>query len=246
MAPPNLESCLRPMARLEIPTLFGPASGQRTTLRRVGARLFRTVAGRYEREQSSFLRERLTSASTFFDVGAAEGHFVRLASRVMPAGGVVVAFEPDPVRRAELEQLSAQHTPGRIMVRPEAVGDEDTRTRFLLAEGIYGRLAAIGLPADAESQVSVEVPVRSIDSLVLSGEIRPPDVVKIDTEGAELAVLAGMVQTLSSQRPVLMIECHSMPLLRDVLSVVLESGYGEVRVTRGGDHLGPPCVLAIG
>lgn len=205
-----------------------------------------TIAGRYEREQSAFLRDRLMSSSTFLDVGAAQGHFVRLASRVMPVGAVVIAFEPDPAQRAVLEQIAAEHAAGRVLIRREAVAGEDTTKRLLVAEGIYARLAAIGLPADVESQVSIEVPVRSIDSLVLSGEIPPPDVIKIDTEGAELAVLAGMVQTLSSQRPALMIECHSMPLLRDVLSVVLENGYGEVRVTRGGDHVGPPSVLASG
>lgn len=216
-------------------------------LRRIRVRsVFNTIAGRYEREQSAFLRDALTFASTFLDIGADQGHFVRLACRVMPVGAVVVAFEPDPARRSLLEQLAATQRPGRIRVRPEAIAEEDATTRFVVAAGIYGRLAAIGLPPGARDEVNVEVPVRSVDSLVLSGEIPPPDVVKIDTEGAELFVLAGMAQTLASQQPALMIECHSMPLLRDVLSVVLDSGYGVVRVTRGGDHLGPPSVLALG
>jgi Methyltransferase FkbM domain len=41
---------------------------------------------------------------------------------------------------------------------------------------------------------------------VRSGRIRPPDVVKIDVEGAELAVLGGMGSTLAERRPTVICE----------------------------------------
>ena len=35
-----------------------------------------------------------------------------------------------------------------------------------------------------------------------------------------------------------------MPLLRDVLDALINSGFERLGVTRGGDSLGPPAVLA--
>jgi hypothetical protein len=49
---------------------------------------------------------------------------------------------------------------------------------------------------------------------------------------------------LVERLPAAAVECHSMPLLRDVLDLFLGFGYERVEVTRGGDHVGPPTVLA--
>ena len=48
----------------------------------------------------------------------------------------------------------------------------------------------------------------AIDELVSSGELPPPTVVKIDVEGAELAVLEGMRETIGAHRPAIICELH--------------------------------------
>jgi hypothetical protein len=50
--------------------------------------------------------------------------------------------------------------------------------------------------------------VVAIDDLVERGDVPPPDVVKIDVEGSELAVIRGMRRTLERHRPVLICELH--------------------------------------
>ena len=57
----------------------------------------------------------------------------------------------------------------------------------------------------------VSVPVRSLDSL----QLPRPHVIQIDVEGAELDVLEGGKGTVALASA-LVVECHSMPLLRDV------------------------------
>jgi hypothetical protein len=60
---------------------------------------------------------------------------------------------------------------------------------------------------------------------------RPPDVVKIDVEGAEAAVVSGMEDTLSSNNPIMYIEMHPMKLsdfgdsVEDVYNILQNNGY---------------------
>ena len=72
--------------------------------------------------------------------------------------------------------------------------------------------------------------MRTIDGLLERGELAPPDVVKIDVEGAELLVLEGMRRTLAAHRPALVVELHDT---RSAFEAFLaEAGY---RIT-GGAH----------
>jgi hypothetical protein len=48
----------------------------------------------------------------------------------------------------------------------------------------------------------------TIDELVASGELPPPTLVKIDVEGAEVAVLEGMRATIERHRPAIICELH--------------------------------------
>ena len=54
----------------------------------------------------------------------------------------------------------------------------------------------------------IEVDLVAIDELVRGGRVPPPTVVKIDVEGAELAVLAGMRETIAAHRPAIICELH--------------------------------------
>ena len=54
----------------------------------------------------------------------------------------------------------------------------------------------------------IEVELVAIDDLLARGELRPPTVVKIDVEGAEIAVLEGMRETIERHRPAIICELH--------------------------------------
>ena len=67
-------------------------------------------------------------------------------------------------------------------------------------------------------KAKIEVDIVTIDSLVARGEIPPPDVVKLDVEGAEADVLAGMDATLGSARPILLVAAGTAETVREVLA----------------------------
>jgi FkbM family methyltransferase len=188
---------------------------------------------RYEPEITRFLRTQLRDAHVFFDIGAAAGRYSRLGMRVMKQG-TVVAFEPNPEVRGRLERLN-------IDVMPFALGATDGTVNLELRRGECARIEQNRAHTAVVTEARVlSVPVRRLDSL----QLPRPDVIKIDLEGAELDVLAGGMVTVA-RASALVVECHSMPLLRDVLTLLLDHGFGRVSVTRGGDYVGPPALLAV-
>lgn len=197
--------------------------------------------GRYEPETATFLSRHLRSSHVFFDIGAHTGYYTRLALRLMDEDAMVVAFEPDPEPAAVLRATLADD---RLVVRDEAVGRDDHAAQVERRPGLCSRIANESIAVDRPAETTT-VQVRSLDSMVESGEVPAPDLLKIDVEGGELLALEGMCKILD-RKPTAVVECHSMPLLRDVLGQFVDRGYGHVEVTRGGDEIGPPKVCASG
>lgn len=195
--------------------------------------------GRYEPEVTAFLAKRLPSCRTFFDVGANTGYYTRIALNLMGPEGRVVAFEPDPKAAGCLRQTFSD---SRLTVREEALGCKDHDAVLERREGLASRIRDESIAGSGYAN-GTDVRVRSLDGLIESDQMPSPDLLKIDVEGGEMLVLEGM-RRLLQRRPAVVVECHSMSLLRDVLDLLIGDRYGHVEVTRGGDNVGPPTVLA--
>ncbi len=195
--------------------------------------------GRYEPEVTAFLAKRLPSCRVFFDVGANTGYYTRIALNLMDPEGRIVAFEPDPEAASCLHRAFSDP---RLTVREEALGCKDHDAVLERREGLASRIRDESI-AGSGCAKGTDVRVRSLDGLIEADWMPPPDLLKIDVEGGEMLVLEGM-RRLLQERPAVVVECHSMPLLRDVLDLLIGNRYGHVEVTRGGDNVGPPTVLA--
>jgi FkbM family methyltransferase len=165
------------------------------------------VRGTLEPPVQEALRRLLAPGDVFYDVGANVGFFTLLGARLVGPGGRVVAFEPVPwCARAvghNIELNGFEHA----RIRTEAVGDADGSARLLVVgEASWSHLESTGRHADVRDEI--DVTVVSLDSLVESGAIPPPDVVKIDTEGAELQAIEGARATIARHRPAIVCELH--------------------------------------
>jgi len=228
----------------EARVLVGPGRGHRFEVPPLSlvyrARNRGSVAlGRYEPEVTAFLAERLRFCRSFFDVGASTGYYTRIALNLMDSEGRVVAFEPDPKAASCIRKTLSDP---RLTVREEALGCKDHDAVLERREGLASRIRDESIAGTGYAN-GTEVRVRSLDGLLEADRVPPPDLLKIDVEGGEILVLEGMHRLLQ-RRPTVVVECHSMPLLRDVLDLLIGQGYGHVEVTRGGDKVGPPTVLA--
>jgi FkbM family methyltransferase len=132
------------------------------------------------------------------DVGANEG---ALSEVLLDAGYEVYAFEPYPPAMKKLAGHLGART--RLHLMEMALGAEDTTLALHIAKGgleatgedpsVYNTFRPHFVGAEVSFTSQVEVPVRSLSSLVTKKEI-PDDfpVLKIDTEGFDLEVIRGL------------------------------------------------------
>lgn len=144
-----------------------------------------------------------------WDVGANQGIFAFAASAMAGSGGLIVAFEPDLflVDLLRRSTVSGTHAGAPVRILPLAVGSEQCIAEFVIARtdrALNHLASSSGNPRTGGERDRTLVSCTSMDWLI--GQIRQPDIVKIDIEGAELSALRGAVRLLSEVRPLLIIE----------------------------------------
>jgi len=189
------------------------ADGARTVLRgpaagfRVGHELASAdyATGDNELPVQEAVAALLRPGHTFFDVGANVGFFSLIATRCVGPSGRVIAFEAVPAVAGELRANLARNAVVGVEVRVEAVGAAPGRAELRVTRHPGG--ATIAAEAAATDVVDVlDTPVVSLDDLVRQGLLPVPDVVKIDVEGHEEAVLDGMHELIVTTLPALVVE----------------------------------------
>lgn len=163
---------------------------------------------------------------TVYDVGASIGAYALRLGRLTGAAGQVIAIEANPLcvhfLRLNLEASGLDH----VQILPTALLAEEGETRFSIN---YGN-ANLGAAASSDLYAikrGHEISVRSLgfDQLRAAYDLPPPDLVKIDVEGAEPQVVRGMESTLAEHRPLLVLELHGLGASAQTLEVLDRHGY---------------------
>ncbi len=147
--------------------------------------------------------------SVIWDVGANMGLFAFPAA-LRASRGQVYAFEPDVELAANLIRSLRRSRNKRlpVTVAPFALSDREGAARFQISA--YGRsmnkLEGLGSWHDHLFVASETRVVATLRFDLVAEVCRPPDIVKIDVEGAEMMVLTGGRATIKEHRPVMLIE----------------------------------------
>jgi FkbM family methyltransferase len=131
----------------------------------------------------------IRSADTVYDIGAYLGWYTLLASK-MATQGRVVGFEPHPQTFKRLEQVAGV-ADGRIELLNVGLSDSEQTIRVPARSS-----SGTSLYEHAEDVDMVDIRVAQGDDLIETNDLPAPNVVKIDVEGAEVAVLNSMRETL--------------------------------------------------
>ena len=136
----------------------------------------------------------LDAGDTAVDIGAHVGMMaVPMARRIGPSGRLF-AFEPSPETATRLRRtLALNGLDGPVQVLEQAVGDQPGQA--LLHFGANTSTNSLLPPPGMTGGAGVTVEVVRLDAAILAGQ--SVAVVKMDVEGAELGVLAGMPRLLA-------------------------------------------------
>ncbi|MGH6923672.1 MAG: FkbM family methyltransferase [Propylenella sp.] len=200
----------------------GPARGMRLLVKMPEDKGIWT--GTYEAEFAAAVAAAVEPGMVACDIGGWHGFF----AAIMSAHGAkcVHVFEPLPENGERIERLGALNPRFDIRLHACAVGDRDGRIDLsVMPQSSMAKIAGSAFQPDAPQDRRLNVRLASLDSLVVSGEVAPPDIVKIDVEGAEALVLRGAANVLKRHAPIVFAEVHTPALLAECGSLLSEAGY---------------------
>lgn len=141
-----------------------------------------------------------------YDLGANVGFLTMILARLTGPSGQVVAFEPVEANANQIRHNARLNGFDNIAVRAEAVGRSDGEVAFHISDfSTTGKLESIPHKSGGSART---LPMRCLDSVIAAGEIPPPDLIKMDIEGAEADCLEGAARLLAERRPIILIEVH--------------------------------------
>jgi FkbM family methyltransferase len=182
------------------------------------------AAGAYEQSIADLFARELHPGMTVLDIGAHVGYFTLMAAGHVGPTGHVWSFEPDPANRESLERnIDVNGMAARVSVLPLAVA------------GAVGESALYRMASDTGSSTlypsrepdggRVAVSTTSLDAWAGYHGWPAVDLVKLDAEGAEGAIVAGMTELVSRNPGIVVV----LELQADALEAAGEDPLGFLR-----------------
>lgn len=146
--------------------------------------------------------------------------------------GGVVAVEPSPREVDDLRANLELNRVENVVVVVAALGEAENVAPLLVAEDEHSGHNTLGsFIYDTQLLDRREVEVTTLDDVVVQNRLARIDLIKIDVEGAELAVLRGGLAALRDLRPVILMEVQADSLktqgasVDQVFALLRGSGY---------------------
>lgn len=160
------------------------------------------AVGEYEAATTHVIAALAEPGATVIDVGANAGYFTMLASQRVGSTGQVYAFEPVQINRLRVQENMLLNRTQNVILRSEAASSRKGVTTFFTGPVDHRGLSSLRPLSDASESFDVQT--------VRLDEVMPTDrrvsLVKIDVEGAEQHVLAGMLGIIRRDAPDVVLE----------------------------------------
>ena len=180
--------------------------------------------GVFKSEEPEFdtVKDYVSPSDWVFDIGANVGHYTAKLSKLVGPDGRVFAFEPVSESFELLTANSRFFPHANVTLLNIAASDKKGLASMAVPTGEMG-LKDYYMAHLTDSTSHQQVFCLSIDSLQIEQVI---SLIKIDTEGHELAVLMGMKALLERCHPTLIVEANTAG---EAMDYVRNLGYTVVR-----------------
>jgi FkbM family methyltransferase len=183
-----------------------------------------------------FLNSLDLSGKVVFDVGAFQGLLTLFFAR---KARQVVCYEPNPQNLTKLKENLELNQIQNTTIRNTALGAAVSSAVMVWDPAESGSATFVGsghatATEARRSALHQEVHITTMDQDILEATLPSPDLIKIDVEGHELAVLQGARTLLGASRPALFLEMHGETMaekrrnVRAIVEYLMEAGYGSI------------------
>lgn len=183
--------------------------------------------GQWEPAISTWFRGYIRPGDVVVDVGANIGWYTLLAAKCVGPNGRVVAVEASPTIAARLRENLEMNpaVAGRVTVVNCAAGDRDGSVPVYLADA--ENTGKTSLHAEAGATAESTVPMKQLAAILNGVELHRVRVIKIDVEGAERQVVAGLLPVAHRLSPGTAILVETAESCRaEVLAELQAAGFG--------------------
>lgn len=202
--------------------------------RQIGKHSFQAPEPEYE-----MLPTMVSPGDWALDIGANVGHYALRLSELVGAQGRVIAFEPVPDAFEVLVANAALAAQKNITLINAAISDSASISGMVIPKCEASGLDNLYLAQLSRDESGLQVLCLTVDSLALP---RPVRLVKIDTEGHELAVLRGMKELLRRDHPILLVEDNDA----EVSAYLAGFGYSSQKVAGSSNRIFHPSPSKTG
>lgn len=167
----------------------------------------------------------LSNGSVFYDIGANIGYISMEMAKVFGDKVSVISFEPQPLLAYIIALSSKLNGFENVKVFDLMIGESRGEANLYVASHSIHASAV----TREKNPTCIRRRISTIDEMVETGSIPPPNVIKLDIEGGELAALSGATKTIASCRPHIIFESdENMERFgftrKDVLDVIKATG----------------------
>lgn len=147
-----------------------------------------SVFGIYEEFEVGLLPREITPGDIVVDVGANIGYYSIIFSKLVGAQGKVYAFEPDPVNFSILKKNIELNKCTNVVLEQKALSNKTGKITLYVSEENRGdhRIYDSG-----DARKTVEIEAVRLDDYLTTRAPHGVNFIKMDVQGAEVAVLEG-------------------------------------------------------
>jgi FkbM family methyltransferase len=200
-------------------------------------------SGTLEPKTVNYFSHFLSQGGTYIDVGAHVGFHALVARSLVGTSGRVIAVDPQPYNCEKILTNCRLNAFNNVTVYVAAAGDR-SGTVTLNAQPLKdkARLTLSGNNSHDTGEAFI-VPLMRLDDLIAESKLERIDLLKIDVEGYELAVLRGLGNTISIVRAIILEVLPDTPLniASEIASHLAGAGF-SLHTLDGHDwKSGQPC-----